>query len=302
MQTMRMLVVTATALSAQFATSTSALATCPPAGYSRVQLDALKVAKWTIADDTARNALARALTDCLAAPDPALRDGIAYEALFHFLRARLLTDGTMLSLQDDLEARLTAPEGAGFERPFAALALAEIARADRIKSFLPPQRRARLLTAGVTYLTNVRDYRGFDDREGWRHGIAHGADLILQLALNPAHAKPDLQRLRDAIASQISPPSHSYTFGEPQRLAAPILYIAQRNQFSETEWTAWLAQVAAPAPLASWNEAYTSQQGLARLHNLNAFTQTLYLNAKLNKNTDDDALLPGAEAVIRALP
>ncbi|MDZ4738298.1 MAG: DUF2785 domain-containing protein [Alphaproteobacteria bacterium] len=302
MQIMRVLAVAATALSALGANSSIAHATCPPANYSRAQLDGLKAAKWLIADDSARNALARALTDCLTSPDPALRDGIAYEALFHFLRARLLTDGTMLSLQDDLEVRLTAPEGAGFERPFAALALAEIARADRIKTFLTPQRRARLLTAGVTYLTGVRDYRGFDDREGWRHGIAHGADLMLQLALNPAFAKPDLQRICDAIALQISPPSHSYIFGEPQRLAAPILQIAQRNLFSQAEWSAWLEQVAAPAPLASWNDAYASTANLARLHNVDAFMQTLYLNARLNKSADDDTLLPGAEAAIRALP
>ncbi len=302
MRLARILFIHSLAVSTLFASCTAANAACPPPNYDRVKLEALKAAKWTIADDTGRNAFARALTDCLASSDPALRDGIAYEALFHFLRGRLLTNETMMALQDDLESRLTAPEGAGFERPFAALALAEVARADRVQAFLPPQRRTQLLNAALTYFKGVRDYRGFDDREGWRHGIAHGADLMLQLALNPAYLKPDLQRIRDAIGQQISPANHFYVFGEPQRLAAPILYIAQRNLFSEAEWTAWLMQTASPTPLASWNDAFSSQSNLARVHNINAFVQTLYLNAQLNKNSLDDALLPGAEAAIRSLP
>ena len=31
---------------------------------------------------------------------------------------------------------------------------------------------------------SVRDYRGFDAKQGWRHGVAHGADLLLQLSRN----------------------------------------------------------------------------------------------------------------------
>src|SRR5690606_29286621 len=146
---------------------------CQPAGYSRQQLDALKAAEWTLPNDHARNQLALALTECLGNPDPTLRDGIAYEALTHWLRARQLTPQTVLALADNLEPRLAAPEGAGFERPFAALTLSEVARADRIDAYLTPARRAQLLDAAIAYFSSVRDYRGFDEREGWRHGVAH---------------------------------------------------------------------------------------------------------------------------------
>ena len=270
---------------------------CPPAGYSRSQLEALKTADWAIADDAARNALARALIPCVSSPDPALRDVVLFEALQHWLRARQLSNETMLALADDLEPRLSAPEGQGFERPFAALILSEVARADRIEPYLSAERRARLLDSSIAYLRGVRDYRGFDERVGWRHGVAHGADLMLQLSLNPALGKPELERIRDAVASQLQPEGHFYIYGESARLAGAIVYMAQRGVLSEAEWTAWFAALPMPS-----DDAYTTQAGLARRHNLTAFLEAVWLNAKLSQSAADDALLPGAETALRALP
>jgi hypothetical protein len=277
-------------------------AQCPPAGYDRAALDALKANDFAITDDAARNAFARALTACVADPDPALRDGVAYEGLARFMRTRQLSNQTMLAIEADLEARLVAPEGAGFERPFAALVLSEVARADRVEAFLPAQTRARLLDASIVYFTTVRDYRGFDEREGWRHGVAHGADLLMQLSLNPAFERTDLVRIRDAVRTQIAPEGHFYIYGEPERLARPILAIARRGAFSEAEWSAWLVAIVSPAPLPDWGEAFGSQAGLARRHDVSAFVSAIYLSARLDEAGSIDALLPGAEAALRALP
>ena len=279
-----------------------ATAACPPAGYDRARLEALNTNNWTIPNSRARNAFALALTDCLADPNPVFRDDLAYKGFFALLRNRQLTNATMLALADNLQARLNAPEGDGFERPFAALILSEVARADRVQPFLTAERRAQLLDASLTWFTDIRDYRGFDDQYGWRHSVAHGADLLLQLSLNPAFGKPELARIRDAVAAQISPANHFYVYGEGQRLANPIIYIATRGVFTEAEWTAWLTQVASPAPLASWNDAFAHNSDLARVHDVAQFMQALYLIAKLDSTAADDALLPGAETAIRSLP
>ncbi len=248
-------------------------------------------------DDAQRNALALGLTACLSSPDPTLRDGIAFEALSHWLRARQLSVETMRALADDLQARLVADDPAGFEQPFAALVLSEVARADRIEAYMSNERRGMLLDASVDYFTSVRDYRGFDQREGWRHGVAHGADLMLQLALNPAFGKPELERIRDALATQVAPSDHFYVYGESERTARPVIFMAQRGLISEEEWTQWFAQFR-----VTGDSPYMSQAGLASIHNLKAFLQTVWLNARLSQNTADDTLLPGAEAAIRALP
>jgi hypothetical protein len=274
----------------------------PAGGFGRAELDALKANEWALADDGQRNRLARALTACLGDPDPSLRDGVVFEAMQAWMRGRQLSTATMIALQDDLEARLTAPEGEGFERPFAALVLAEVARADRIEAYLTPERREHLVQAGAAYLRGVRDYRGFDDREGWRHGVAHASDLMLQLTLNPQIDRGQLERIRDAVASQISPSEHAYVFGESERLMTPILFMARRGVFSEAEWTAWLAEAASPAPFDTWDGTFSSEAKLRKRHNVTAFLLALYTNARLSENADDDVLLAGAEAALRALP
>lgn len=280
----------------------TARAACPPAGYDRVRLEALQADQWRVANDSARNALALAMVPCLADPDTAYRDGLAFDAFQHWMRADQLSHATLLTIGDELQGWLTAPEGQGFSRPFAALILAEVARTDRLHPWLTAERRRSLLDAAIAYFVNVRDYRGFDDVEGWRHGVAHGSDLLTQLALNPAFGKPELTRIRDAVATQIAPAGHFYIYGESERLANPILYIAGRGVFTETEWTEWLAHVGSSAPLASWNDAYTHNADLARVHDMREFFVTLYAVARLDQTTADDGLLPGVEAVLRTLP
>jgi hypothetical protein len=289
----------ATVLLAGCATAQApAAAQClPAAGFSRADLEALKAAEWALPDDARRDALARALTACLGDGDPSMRDGFAFEAYAHWLRGRQLSNETKLWLADDLERRLVAPEGAGFERPFAALVLSEVARADRVEPYLTPARRAQMVDASIAYFVGIRDYRGFDNEEGWRHGVAHGSDVLLQLALNPALGKPELMRLRDAVATQIAPEDHVYEATEVERLVRPIIFIAQRGEFRAEEWQAWLV-----ASTAVGDGAFTSERGLARRHNMMAFLSVLYMQADLSENEADNALLPGIEAALRELP
>jgi hypothetical protein len=269
----------------------------PAAGYNRAELDALKAAEWTLPDDARRNGLALALTSCLGAADPSLRDGIVFEGMTHWLRAKQLTPETMRTLSNDLEARLFAIDPAGFEQPFAALVLSELVRADRIEPYLDPAIRQRILDSGLRYFTNICDYRGFDEHEGWRHGVAHGADLMLQLALNPAFGRGELTRIRDALATQLAPDSHFYTYGESERIVRAILFMAQRGEFSSEEWREWLV-----AATAVGEDAYSSQRGLARRHNMMNFLSVLYMQARLSESTADDVLLPGIETALVAMP
>jgi len=279
------------------ATANAQSAACPPAGYDRARLEALKEAEWQIGDAAERQRFALALTACLASPDPTLRDGVAFEALTHMLRGRQLDIGTQTALVRAVLPRLESADPRGFERPFAALALSELVRAERLNPHFTDDMRADVINRAIAYLEGVDDYRGFDTREGWRHGVAHGADLVLQLSLSQSTTRDDLLRIRDAVARQVAPVEHFYIYGESERLARPIIYMAQRGLIAEDEWTRYFAQF----PTAG-EDMFASQAGLARRHNVNAFLQVVWLNARLSGNAEDDALLPGAEAALRAMP
>lgn len=282
----------------------AAVAGCPPEGRDRASLQAFKADGFALADDAARQALALALLDCLGDPDPALRDGVAYEGLATWLRADALAPGTRQALLERLLARVAsaAPDADGFQAPFAALVLSEVARTDRIAPWMTPAQRAVLVETAADYLERVRDYRGYRDGEGWRHGVAHGADLLMQLALNPALDKAQLDRLLAAAARQVAPSTHAYVHGESERLVRPVVFVLRRGLHDEAEWTAWVAGIASPAPLSSWAEALGSEAGLARRHNLRLFL--LALHAALRESGDPalEARLPPVRAALSSVP
>jgi hypothetical protein len=255
----------------------SASAACPPDGMTRAQLSELRGAKWVV-PDTTRDALALGLLDCLAHPDPALRDEIGFEALQSWMRAGQLGPATLATIRTTLLARLKGQDAIGFSQPFAALVLAEVARTDRIKPWLSSAERSAFVREASTWLAGVRDYRGYIEADGWRHGVAHGADLMLQLALNPALAKAEHETMLAAIAVQVLPAGpyfpHFYQFGEGERLMAPVFHLARRDTLSAAQWEAWFASLAA----ATKQQGPVSMTALAQRHNLKAFLQPLYVS------------------------
>lgn len=272
---------------------------CPPAGWDRAKLEALKAAEFEIADAGAREAFAKGITACLASRDPELRDGIAFEALAHMLRSKQLDDVTKRALLVDLAARLAADDPAGFEQPFAALVLSEVARADRIDPYLSEDELVKLLVAAQHWFINIKDYRGFSETEGWRHAVAHGSDLLLQLALNPRVDKEGLRLIVSAVGVQVAPKGHFYINGESERLARPILFAAGRGVLSEAEWSDWLVKLATPEDA---EKVFSSEAGLAWRHNVMSFLQALHMNVVVGSDPKDDVLRPGLEAALKTMP
>ena len=287
-------------------TATPALAqetpACPPAGYDRATLLQLRANEFVISNMSERERFAEALVACLADPDPVLRDQIAYEAFATMLRR----DGLHVATRDQITMRLLeqldSGDPSGVAAPFAALVLSEIVRAERHNSHFTDDQYARVLDAALRYFTSVRDYRGFDETEGWRHGVAHGADLLTQIALSDNYGPDAPMRIRDAIATQIAPEGHFYIYGEAERLARPILVLAARDAFTEEDWRLWFSNLVADATPPDSENLFVSQHGLALRHNMSAFLNLLYVNADLSENGNMKALLPGVEEAIRALP
>ena len=244
-----------------------------------------------------------ALADCLGDPDPAVRDDFAYMLWSEGLRARQLTAPQMRVALRRLTAAMAAQEDElGFRRPFAALALSEIARTDRIAPWLTDAELHALAEAGSAYLSGVTDYRGFEEGEGWRHGVAHGADLMLQLALNPRLTRADADLLLSAIASQVVPGEPVfYHYGEPGRLARPLLFLARRADIDLSAWSAWFEALAA-GKAKRLQPPLDSDAKLAAVHNSTAFAQAVYVSAAESQDPQIARLAPLAAGLLRALP
>lgn len=277
------------------------VAACPPAGSTAAALRALQSSGFEVTQDVDRQRLALALVACLSSPDPVLRDEVAFSAYTAWMRGRRLAAPALRELRDVLYAELDVPDEQGFRAPFVALTLAEVARTDRIEPWMTAAERAAMVTRAVAFVSGVRDYRGFDARYGWRHGVAHGADWLLQLALHPALTRPQRDQLLSAVAVQVLPQSgHAYVFDEPARLARPVLAVARFEQPAQAQWAAWLGELT--RNLQSGPEGWKDPVWLARRHNLKAFLDDLYVNAALGGDPALASLRDAVAASLRQMP
>lgn len=278
-------------------------ATCPPGGFDVAALRALRQEHFAIADAEHRRALAIGLLACLASPDSELRDRIGYEAFAYWRIGKALDAATWSRVVAELQPRLAAAaDPAGVAAPFAALVLAEAVHADRDTPFLDDAKRRSLLDDAAGYFTSVRDYRGLDETTGWRHGVAHGADLLGELALEPAFGKPQLDRIIAALASQIvAHDDHVYVFGESERIAAAAARVAGRGLVPRSAWKAWLSALAAPAPFARWGDAYDSIPGFAKRQNTMNFLLALYAELATGGNAIGRGLATDVAAAMQPL-
>jgi hypothetical protein len=275
---------------------------CPPAARFNLPYEERATALEALSPEEV-SSLALNLVPCLEAPDPSVRDGFAYETLSDLMRAGRLDTATLAALKTALLGRLADADGdpAGFRGPFAVLVLSEVARTDRISAWMTEAERSGLIAAGADYLAGLTDYRGFDDTEGWRHGVAHTADLFMQLALNPQLTKPQAEAILGGIALKVAPSDHAYVFGESTRLSAPVIYLAQKEMFTEEEWADWLSGLWPPEdPL--WRDVYGSEAALTRLHNLRAFADEVYISASVSNEETYEPLAGPAFALMSTLP
>ena len=278
--------------------------TCAPAAMATLSYEqrADTLDQLTATPEARRN-LVMDLVPCLENPDPKVRDGFAFETLSDLMRAGRLQPATLAALKTVLLARLADAEGDpnGFRGPFAILTLSEIARTDRLSTWMTGDERSELIAAAHAYLATLTDYRGFNDTEGWRHGVAHAADLLMQLSINPELTKPQAEAILDAIALKVAPADHAYVFGESGRLAAPVIYLAQKEMLTREEWSDWLGSLW-PVEDPLWRDVYGSEAALTKLHNLRAFADEVYISAVVSNEPAYDPLAGPAFALMSTLP
>jgi len=260
---------------------------CFSKAWGREALNDLKAKQFALTDIETRQELAMQLLHCLAHPEPNIRDGIAFEALSSWLRSNELSPEIQIKMFNSLIKVLNTSinDANDVYQSFAMLVMSELARSDRKKPYLSAHERNELVNVGTSYLKSVRDYRGFSTDVGWRHEVAHSADLMLQLALNPNISSVQLNLMLAALSSQIQANNlHAYIHGEPKRLGMAIIYIFLNSEYKGTDWTVWLSSITEPKPFNGWYEVYHSEQGLIKLHNTQSFLYALYALMKPSKN------------------
>lgn len=274
---------------------------CVSAKWNKKAYINLEQSKFSIQDDKARNQLSLQLLHCLASPDSFIRDNIAFTGISQWLRNEEISPVTIQAMLATLLSAIASEvvDEHDVYQSFSALMLSEVIRVDRKSPFLSSAMRDRVVESSSKFLREINDYRGFDDSVGWRHQVAHTADVMLQLALNPEINKQQLTSMLQALNRQITPQeNHFYIYGEPKRIARAVIYIFLNEHFTVQEWNEWIEMLVSPEPFEGWGEMYFSQHGLSKLHNTRGFLYAMYALIAKSSHEKLGQLVPALESAI----
>ncbi|MER8047633.1 DUF2785 domain-containing protein [Streptomyces sp. NPDC094032] len=171
------------------------------------------------------------LSRALADPDPEVRDGAPYAVLYTWLQRGVVDEGRRLELGDEMAARFGDAEIQA--RTFAPLVLDMIVAAGGFSE--------AWVDAFERWYPAEGDLRGYDEKLGWLHAVAHGADLLARFG---RHAEVEPVRMLELAAARLTAPTgHVLDQLEDDRLARAVARVLTREGLSERDATGWLDAV-----------------------------------------------------------
>lgn len=227
------------------------------------------------------------LLEGMRSPDPAVRDGWAYAELAEGIESGRFADETDAIRQAAI-GQLDSPEVQA--RTFAPLILTWLLGAG------DTDRPA--WDAAAHWYAAEADTRGYDERLGWLHAIAHGADYLgesVRAGVATGH------EVLDVLAHRMVRPDDVWRDQEEARVAAAALLALGRCP-DATLATAWLGVV--EAALTEWEDRLASGGAEPRppgwLRNVSATLSILYVALSEQPRDGADDLDVPADGAVRA--
>lgn len=225
------------------------------------------------------NELTAELVSMLGSSNAVERDHTAYPVLASWVSAGVFDD-LLITLGNSMAAGLQVGLGGReddtvFRRSFSALMLSECIARDNAASVLPIDVVLNWADRSLSWFVREQDQRGWVDVKGWAHTVAHGADLIAQLAESRHLATEQLAILLDVVAERLlKPTSRVWIDGEEDRLAAAALTILQRNLVEQEQLDGWVESLGSALSQPPDHEDVSSWPS-PELRNTSAFVRAL---------------------------
>lgn len=188
----------------------------------------VREAGYAVPEGRSTDELVAELVGMLRSPDPVVRDRHGYSVLATWIGRGVLTADQLGALGDEMVPRFGDPEIQ--VRTFAPLILDSIVTAGVFEPhWVPPFER---------WYVAEEDLRGYDEKLGWLHAVAHGADLLGTLGQHAA-VEP-MQMLRLGIGRLLTPTSYVLRDMEDDRLGYALAATLTRDDLTESDAVDWL--------------------------------------------------------------
>lgn len=161
------------------------------------------------------------------------------------------------------------------KRSFTALLLALLLEDSRRNPWITSHHISSIMDDTFSWLLNENDFRGYDEKLGWIHAFAHGADLLVEITkLEPCK---DLQvSIILDILKRIIINDKILLWGEEDRLNLVIIELLKLNKIDTLRFYKWCKDV--ESNLFSWEAKKKSS----------TFFQSIYFKMKFENLLDNN--------------
>ncbi|MBS8056524.1 DUF2785 domain-containing protein [Streptococcus suis] len=192
------------------------------------------------------------LLENIGHPDPTIRDELVYASFYHIFLNGLITRKQAQSLlQFSQETNPLSLESSTLKRSFTCLLYCLLLSVDNdsesiYHAFLNEEDCELLFQQALDYLAIENDWSGYDEKLGWIHTAAHGADFLLAASCHEQFPNEKSKEVCQAILTCLTKQSKVFSVGEEIRLAQIPVYLLLNEKVTSQELTEWMNELDFP--------------------------------------------------------
>ncbi|HEL1581831.1 TPA: DUF2785 domain-containing protein [Streptococcus suis] len=192
------------------------------------------------------------LLENISHPDPAIRDELVYASFCHiFLEGLITREQAQSLLQFSQDTNPLSLESSTLKRSFSCLLYCLLLSVDNdqdsgYSAFLSTKDRELLFQEALDYLTIENDWSGYDEKLGWIHTAAHGADFLLAASCHEQFPAEKSKEVWQTIVTCLTKQSKVFSAGEEIRLAQIPVYLLLNEKVAGQELTEWISKLDFP--------------------------------------------------------
>ena len=213
-------------------------------------------------------------------PNPEIRDDLVFNLFGQFIFEQLITREQLrwmiekMNVTNSLEFRIEETGSVTACRSFSALVMGMILQVDGDQtsgydSCLTTSERTTWMQNGIRYLTREQDRTGYDEKLGWVHAFAHGADLLGTIISHPKCTQEYVVEALEVISDIFQKSQQPFIDEEEKRLGLAIFFGIESGNLSQKLLCEWMKK-------QRFEELDGSRENYYRLAMYKSFLATIY--------------------------
>ena len=213
-------------------------------------------------------------------PNPEIRDDLVFNLFGQVIFEQLMTKEQLrwliekMNVTNPLEYRIEEFSSATAYRSFSALVMGMILQVDGDQtsgydSCLTTSERTSWIQNGIHYLKREKDRTGYDEKLGWVHAFAHGADLLGTIISHPDCTQEYAVEALEVISNIFQKSQQPFIDEEEKRLGLAIFFGIESGNLSQNLLCEWMKE-------QRFEELDGSRESYYRLAMYKSFLATIY--------------------------